>query len=139
MIKKNTEDAKDAEENKMDLNRISGAIIDSAMKVHTALGAGLLESVYEACLAHELRKRGLRVETQVALPVFYEGVKIDAGYRIDLLVESSVIVELKAVEQIAPIHQAQLLTYLKLSGKKLGLLINFNTVHLKNGIKRLIN
>ncbi|HZH34787.1 MAG TPA: GxxExxY protein [Pyrinomonadaceae bacterium] len=123
----------------MDLNRISGAIIDSAMKVHTALGAGLLESVYEACLAHELRKRGLRVETQVALPVFYEGVKIDAGYRIDLLVESSVIVELKAVEQIAPIHQAQLLTYLKLSGKKLGLLINFNTVHLKNGIKRLIN
>ena len=139
MIKKNTEDTKDAEENKMDLNRISGAIIDSAMKVHTALGAGLLESVYEACLAHELRKRGLRVETQVALPVFYEGVKIDAGYRIDLLVESSVIVELKAVEQIAPIHQAQLLTYLKLSGKKLGLLINFNTVHLKNGIKRLIN
>jgi GxxExxY protein len=123
----------------MNLNRISGAIIDSAMKVHTALGAGLLESVYEACLAHELRKRGLRVETQVALPVFYEGVKIDAGYRIDLLVESSVIVELKAVEQIAPIHQAQLLTYLKLSGKKLGLLINFNTVHLKNGIKRLIN
>ena len=139
MIKKNTEDTKDAEENKMDLNRISGAIIDSAMKVHTALRAGLLESVYEACLAHELRKRGLRVETQVALPVFYEGVKIDAGYRIDLLVESSVIVELKAVEQIAPIHQAQLLTYLKLSGKKLGLLINFNTVHLKNGIKRLIN
>ena len=123
----------------MDLNEISGAIIDSAMKVHSALGVGLLESVYETCLAHELRKRGFQVETQVALPVFYDGIKLDAGYRIDLLVENAVIVELKAVEQVLPIHEAQLLSYLKLSGKKLGLLLNFNVVHFRNGIKRMMN
>ena len=123
----------------MDLNEVSGEIIDSAMNVHSALGAVLLESVYEACLAHELRKRGLEVETQVALPVFYDGIKLDAGYRIDMLVENAIIVELKAVEHFLPIHEAQLLSYLKLSGKKLGLLLNFNVVHFKNGIKRLIN
>ncbi|MEP6925277.1 MAG: GxxExxY protein [Pyrinomonadaceae bacterium] len=123
----------------MDLNKISGEIIDSAMKVHSTLGAGLLESVYETCLSHELRKRGLKVETQVALPVFYDGLKLDAGYRIDLLVENAVIVELKTAEHFLPIHEAQLLSYLKLSGKKLGLLLNFNVVHFKNGIKRLIN
>ena len=123
----------------MDLNEISGAIIDSAMKVHSALGVGLLESVYETCLAHELRKRGFQVETQVALPVFYDGITLDAGYRIDLLVENAVIVELKAVERVLPIHEAQLLSYLKLSGKKLGLLLNFNVVHFRNGIKRMMN
>ena len=123
----------------MDLNQISGAIIDAAMKVHSALGAGLLEGVYETCLAHELQKRGLKVETQVALPVFYDGVKLDAGYRIDLLVENAVIVELKAVEQVLPLLHAQLLTYLKLGNKKLGLLINFNVAHLRNGIKRIVN
>lgn len=123
----------------MELNQISGAIIDSAMKVHTALGAGMLESTYEICLIHELRKRRINVQSQLALPVVYDGIKLDAGYRIDLLVENEVIVELKAVERIMPIHEAQLLSYLKLSGKKLGLLLNFNVVQLKNGIKRIVN
>lgn len=123
----------------MDVNEITGAIVDCAMKVHTALGPGLLESAYEACLKHELRKRGFKVLSQVELPIFYDGVRIDAGYRIDLLVEDTVIVELKAVERLLPIHEAQLLSYLKLSRKRVGLLINFNVEHLKNGIKRLAN
>jgi len=123
----------------MDLNKISGVIVDSAMKVHTALGAGLLESTYEICLIHELRKRRYNVESQLALPVVYDGIKLDAGYRIDLLVENAVIVELKAVERFLPIHEAQLLSYLKLSDKRLGLLINFNVVHLKNGLRRIVN
>ena len=123
----------------MELNQISGAIVDSAMKVHTALGPGLLESTYQACLAFELAERGLTVKTQVALPVIYKSVTLDAGYRLDLLVEDSVIVELKAVESLIPIHEAQLLSYLKLSGKKLGLLINFNVLHLKDGIRRMVN
>jgi GxxExxY protein len=120
-------------------NEVSGQIVDAAMKVHTALGTGLLESAYEGCLAYELRKRGLRVATQVELPVVYEGVRIDVGYRLDLLVEDLVIVECKAVKKVAPIHEAQLLTYLKLSGIRIGLLINFNVLHLKDGIKRLVN
>jgi GxxExxY protein len=119
----------------MDLNKISGVIVDSAMKVHTALGAGLLESTHEICLIHEFRKRRYNVESQLALPVVYDGIKLDAGYRIDLLVENAVIVELKAVERFLPIHEAQLLSYLKLSDKRLGLLINFNVVHLKNGLR----
>ncbi|MCY2991653.1 MAG: GxxExxY protein [Planctomycetota bacterium] len=123
----------------MNPNEVSGQVVDAAMKVHTVLGPGLLESAYEGCLAYELRKRGLKVGTQVGLPVVYEGVNIDVGYRIDLLVEDLVIAELKAVDALAPIHQAQLLTYLKLSGKRLGLLINFNVVHLKDGIKRMVN
>jgi GxxExxY protein len=123
----------------MELNQISGAIIDSAMKVHTALGPGMLESAYEVCLIHELRKRGLDVQSQLALPVVYDGVKLDAGYRIDLLVENAVIVELKAVEKLLPIHEAQLLSYLKLSDKRLGLLLNFNVVHFRDGIKRIVN
>ncbi|MFH0937910.1 MAG: GxxExxY protein [Planctomycetota bacterium] len=123
----------------MELNNISGQIVDAAMKVHSALGAGLLESAYEACLVYELRKRRLPVEQQVVLPVVYDGQRIDLGYRIDLLVEGAVIVELKAVEKLAPIHEAQLLSYLKLSSKKLGLLINFNVLHLKDGIKRMVN
>lgn len=109
------------------------------MKVHSALGPGLLESAYEACLVFELHRRGLKAVSQVELPVVYESVKIDVGYRLDVLVEAAVIVELKSVEKVLPIHQAQLLSYLKLSGKKLGLLINFNTVHLKDGITRLVN
>jgi GxxExxY protein len=109
------------------------------MRVHSALGPGLLESAYEACLLFELHKRELKAVSQVQLPVVYESVKIDAGYRIDLLVEDAVVVELKAVEEVLPIHQAQLLSYLKLSGNKLGLLINFNTVHLKDGITRMVN
>ena len=123
----------------MELNDISGEIIGAAMKVHTELGPGLLESAYEACLAHELRKRGMKVLKQVDMPVHYDGVDIEVGYRLDLLVEDSVIVELKACKQIAPIHHAQLLSYLKISGKPLGLLINFNVEHLKDGISRMIN
>jgi GxxExxY protein len=122
-----------------DVNEISGAVVDAAMKVHSALGPGLLESTYEACLVHELRKRAFRVATQVALPVTYDGVRIEVGYRIDLLVQDLVVVELKAAEALLPIHTAQLLSYLKLSGKKVGLLINFNVVRLKNGVKRIVN
>ena len=123
----------------MIINEISGQIIDSAMKVHSELGPGLLESAYEVCLAHELRKRGYEVKSQVALPVHYDGIDHDAGYRIDLLVNKMVIVELKSVASLAPIHHAQLLSYLKLSNKKLGLLINFNVIRLKDGVKRIAN
>ncbi len=134
--------AEDAEERRgrqaVNINEISGHIGDAAMKVHTALGPGLLESAYEGCLFHELSRRGLRVTKQVGLPVVYEGVQIDVGYRIDLLVEDLVIVEIKSVEALAPVHEAQLLTYMKLSGRKLGLLINFNVLHLKDGIKRRV-
>ena len=123
----------------METNEITGQIIDSAMKVHTALGPGLLESAYEACLAHELRKRGMNAQQQVTLPIEYDGVKLDAGYRIDLLVEDAVIVELKAVSKMNPIFEAQLLSYLKLSKREVGLLINFHVPHLKDGIKRIVN
>jgi GxxExxY protein len=123
----------------MEINDVSGQIVDAAMKVHSALGPGLLESAYEACLKYELSKRGLQVISQKMLPVVYEGIKIDTGYRIDLLVEDAVMVELKAVDKIASIHEAQLLSYLKLSGKRLGLLINFNVLYLKDGIKRMAN
>ncbi|GMQ92304.1 MAG: GxxExxY protein [Gammaproteobacteria bacterium] len=123
----------------MELNQISGLILDSAFKVHTALGPGLLESAYEICLKHELIKQKLKVMTQIELPIEYDGINIDVGYRLDMLVEDSVIIELKAVNRLIPIHEAQLLSYLKLSGKKLGLLINFNVPRLKNGIKRLVN
>lgn len=118
---------------------IGRAILDSGMKVHTALGPGLLESAYEACLAHEIRKRGLRVETQVALPIVYDGERLEAGYRIDLLVEDAVLAEVKAVEKLLPIHGAQLLSYLRLGDRKLGYLLNFNVLHLKDGIKRIVN
>lgn len=123
----------------MDINQVSGSIIDAAMKLHSVLGQGLLESAYEACFVYELRKRGMELESQVSLPVLYEGVKIDAGYRIDLMVEDVVIVELKTAERLLPIHQAQLLSYLKLSGKRAGRLINFHVPHLRDGIKRLVN
>jgi GxxExxY protein len=123
----------------VNVNEVSGIVIDAAMKVHTALGPGLLESAYEACLLHELSKRGLKGLSQAVLPVVYDGVKIDVGYRIDLLVENAVVVELKAVEKLMPVHDAQLLSYLRLGGYKLGLLINFNVLHLKDGIKRMVN
>jgi len=119
--------------------QVSHAVITAAMRVHTELGPGLLESTYTVCLQHELSKAGFRSLAQVGLPVVYDGVKLDLGYRIDLLVENLVIVELKSVDAIAPIHQAQILSYLKLSGKSLGLLINFNVVHLKDGIRRFVN
>ena len=123
----------------MELNKISEKIIGAAIQVHSTLGPGLLESAYEACLKYELEKQELKVSSQVVLPVIYDEMKIDLGYRLDLLVEDSVIVELKAVNKITPIHEAQLLSYLKLSGKRLGLLINFNVILLKDGIKRRIN
>ena len=123
----------------MDEEEISRQIVDSAIKVHTALGCGLLEGVYEACLAHELTIRGLCVRKQVAIPVQYKDVTLDAGYRLDLLVDEKVVVEIKAVEKMVPLHAAQLLTYLKLGGYKLGLLLNFNTIHLRDGIRRVAN
>jgi GxxExxY protein len=123
----------------MEINIITGQIIDAAIKVHTILGPGLLESAYETCLAHELRKRGLNAQTQVALPIEYENVKLDAGYRVDLLVEGIVIVELKAVEKMNPIFEAQLLSYLRLSRLEVGLLINFHVLRLKDGLKRMVN
>jgi GxxExxY protein len=121
------------------MNVRSGRVIDTAMRVHTALGPGLRESAYEACLAHELRKRGLRVDTQVPLPVLYDGHRIEAGYRLDLVVEEIIVVELKAVPKMHPVFEAQLLSYLKLSNYPIGLLINFHVPHLKDGIKRFAN
>jgi GxxExxY protein len=118
--------------------RAARSIVDAAMAVHRALGPGLLESACEICLAHELDRRGHAVASQLALPVVYESIKLDAGYRIDLLVDDTVIVEVKAVDALSPLHQAQLLTYLRLSGRRLGLLINFNVVLLKQGIRRMI-
>jgi GxxExxY protein len=123
----------------MELNQITETIIGCAIKVHRALGPGLLESTYEVCLDHEIRKSGLNVQRQVKLPVVYDTVELDAGYRIDMLVEDEIIVELKAVDLFHPIHEAQMISYLKLSGKKLGLLINFNVKLLKSGVKRIAN
>ena len=122
----------------MELNDLTYKIIGCVYKVHSELGPGLLESTYEVCLEYELLKEGLSVERQKALPVIYDEVKLDAGYRIDLLVNNQVILELKSVDEIAPIHQAQVMTYLKLSGLKLGLLLNFNVKDMKKGIKRII-
>lgn len=121
------------------VNHLTGLVIGAAMKVHAVLGPGLLESAYQACLLHELRKQGIKVEREVPLPVIYDGVTIDLGYRIDLVVENSVVVELKCVETFNPVHEAQLLSYLKLSGIHVGLLINFHVAHLRDGIKRLVN
>jgi GxxExxY protein len=118
---------------------LTGKIIEAAMKVHAKLGPGMLESAYEACLEYELKKGGFRVERQKELPIVYEDITIDCGYRIDLLVEDCVVVELKAIESVLPIHHAQVLSYLRLSGRRIGLLINFHEAHLKDGITRKIN
>ena len=124
----------------MKLNQISFNILSAAIKVHGTLGPGLLESVYQKCMEIELKKLGLQVESEVDLPVIYDGEKItELGFRIDLLVESAVIVELKSVEEVKPVHKKQLLTYLRLARKELGLLINFNEVLLKKGIVRVVN
>lgn len=123
----------------MDLNAISGQVVKAAIKVHSVLGPGLLESAYEACLLFELHKRGLKAANQVPLPVVYETVRLDVGYRIDVLVEDAVVLELKTVAEVTPLHKAQLLSYLKLSERKLGLLINFHVLHLKDGILRMVN
>jgi len=122
-----------------DLEKLGKTILDCSFKVHTALGAGMLESSYETCLAYELNKSELKVLSQEKLPIIYDGMKLEAGYRIDLLVEDEIIVEIKAVERLLPVHTAQLLSYLKLSRKNLGFLINFNVPHLRDGIKRIVN
>ncbi|MBZ0270888.1 GxxExxY protein [bacterium] len=122
----------------MSINEITGTIVQSAIKVHKALGPGLLESAYESCLAHELRLRGIGVARQVILPLEYEGMVVEAGFRMDLVVENQVIVEVKSVEKPARVHEAQLLTYLKLSNLPVGLLINFFAPRVKDGIKRFV-
>jgi len=122
----------------MELNDISGEIVRAAITVHAALGPGLLEGAYRACVRHELSKHGLRSEVEVALPLTYDGLTIDIGYRLDLVVEDAVIVELKTVSKLLPVHQAQLLSYLRLSHRRLGLLINFNVYRLLDGVKRMV-
>jgi GxxExxY protein len=114
-------------------------IIDSAYQVHTTLGPGLLESVYETCLAHELSLRKIAVKSQIVLPIFYKGIEVDSAYRLDMLVDDCVIVEIKSSDRINPVHCSPLLTYLKLTEKRLGLLLNFNVVHMREGIRRMIN
>src|SRR5438128_1415146 len=125
--------------NVAELNSISGSVIKAGIEIHRALGPGLLESAYQTCLAYELREEGLAVRTQVRQPVIYKKIRMKVGYRVDLLVEESVIVELKATSKLRPIHEAQLLSYLKLSNCRVGLLINFHVPKLKDGIKRLVN
>jgi GxxExxY protein len=120
-------------------NRLSSVIVDSALTVHRTLGPGLLERVYEQCMIHELTLRGIKIESQVHLPVDYKGLRIAEALRIDILVEGLIVIEVKAVEAILPVHEAQLLTYLKLSNHRLGLLINFNSPLIKDGIKRIAN
>lgn len=121
-----------------ELNLISGKVVEAAFAVHSTLGPGLLEGIYETCMSHELTKRGLRVKRQVSLPVVYDGHNLEGALRLDMLVEDVLVLELKAVEEILPVHLAQVLTYLKLSGRRLGLLINFNVERIKEGIKRIV-
>ena len=120
------------------VNQVGRAVMDAAFTVHRTLGPGLLESVYEACVAEELKQAGLRVERQVGVPVTYGDVRMDVGYRLDLLVEKSVVIEIKSIDALASIHTAQVLTYLRFSGVRLGYLINFNAVRLKDGFRRLV-
>jgi len=123
----------------MDIEAVAAIVVDAAIQVHRALGPGLMESAYQKCLVYELRKRGLRVESELLLPIEYDGQLIDAGYRIDMLVEGHIIIENKCVERLLPIHEAQLLTYLKLRDCRLGCLFNWNVVLMKYGIKRMVN
>jgi GxxExxY protein len=125
--------------NRADLEKIATSLVDSFIQVHRALGPGLLESTYQKCLAHELRLRNIEVKCEVALPVRYKDIQIDAGYRIDTLVADCVIVESKCVQEFLPVHEAQILTYLKLSGHKLGFLVNWNVPLIKDGFKRMVN
>lgn len=120
-------------------NQIACEVVDACYKVHTTLGPGLLESAYEVVLVHELKKRGLSVACQTCLPIFYDGIELEAGFRTDVIVNDKLIIELKSVEKIAPVHQKQLLTYLRLSNKKLGLLVNFGSNLIKDGIIRVVN
>ena len=123
----------------LDIEEIATEIVDAAIKVHRVLGPGLLESAYQQCLSHELGRRGLIVKCEVVLPVVYEDIKIDAGYRVDMIIEDVIIVENKTVEKLLPIHEAQLLTYMKLMDCRLGFLLNWNNVLRKHGIKRMVN
>jgi GxxExxY protein len=123
----------------MNVNDISGQIVDGAMQVHSHLGPGLLESAYQICLAHELRKRGLEVRREVVIPIKYDGIEIEAAYRVDLLVENRVVVETKAVAKLIPVHEAQLISHIRLGNYRVGLLINFNVIRLKDGIVRKVN
>jgi GxxExxY protein len=123
----------------VNIEEIATIIVDSAIKVHSALGPGLLESAYQYCLAYELRKRGLRVDTEVVLPIMYDGQQLDAGYRIDMLVEDTIIIENKVVDRILPLHEAQMLTYLKLRDCRLGFLLNWHVHLMKHGIRRMVN
>src|SRR5215470_17694154 len=123
----------------MEFADLSEKVIAAALKVHSAIGPGVMEKVYRTCLQHELRKAGLDVQSEVALPILYDGLRLESGCRIDLLVENLLIVELKCADSIQPIHKAQLLTYLRLANKPVGLLLNFNVVHLRDGIRRILN
>jgi GxxExxY protein len=123
----------------MNENELGKIVIDATFKVHSVLGAGLLESVYESCLAYELQKHGLQVKRQVSLPILYEDLKLDNAFRVDLLLDDKVVVEIKAIDKLMPVHTAQLLSYLKLGKYKLGFLLNFNVAHMKDGIKRMVN
>ena len=129
----------DPDDDMTHLNEVTGAVIESALRVHSVLGPGLLESAYQACLIYELRVRGLDVQAQVPVPIDYNGVVIEIGYKIDLLVDNRVVVELKAITKILPVHEAQLLSYLRLSRCPVGLLINFHVRRLRDGIKRMAN
>jgi GxxExxY protein len=121
-----------------DLEAIARTLVDAGLKVHRALGPGLLESAYEHCLVHELHGRGLALQRQVVLPIVYDGAMIDAGYRLDLLVENAIVVEVKSVDALTRVHDAQILTYLKLSGRRIGFLMNFNVPLFKQGLKRFV-
>jgi GxxExxY protein len=123
----------------MEINQLSGSIIDAAVKIHMQLGPGLLESVYEQCMAIEFQQRGIRCASQIPLPIVYAGHRIESAYRLDLLVDDRIIVEIKAIEHILPVHKAQLLSYLRLTEKKLGLLLNFNVPRMREGIYRIVN
>ena len=124
---------------KDELEAIARGLVDAIVQVHRSLGPGLLESTYQVCLAHELRKRGFTVECEVSLPVEYDGLRLDAGYRIDMLLEEEIVIENKSVQSLLPIHDAQLLTYLKLSGRRMGFLVNWNVPLIRDGIKRMVN
>jgi GxxExxY protein len=124
---------------KKNIEQVAATIVDVVLKVHKTLGPGLLESSYQQCLELELRKRGLKVETEVVLPIIYDGIRLDAGYRLDMRIEEMIVIENKVVEKILPVHEAQLLTYLKLSGLHLGFIINWNVALVKYGIKRMVN
>ena len=135
---KDHEDHQEARAISPGLESIGRQVVDAAIKVHRVLGPGLLESAYEQCLSHELSLRALRVRRQVVLPVVYEGLRLDAGYRLDMVVDDAVVVEIKAVEALSRLHEAQILTYLRLSGLRLGFLLNFNAVQMRHGLRRFV-